>query len=486
MRVNTNDTEYIFSIETAVGVAGTLWRQIVLNDIGAYGPQLTTAESRPISRNRARNKGSVVDLDSTFEFEADLTMQHLIDFVPCFLFGNFRGPVTRNPTSVATGTYTLATASTPAVNSLVVGKGFANAENNGLKVVTASTATTIDAAGLVAEASPPSEAVVDFAGFRTAVGDLDVNADGNLTSTALDFTTLPIEAGQWIVIGGEAAINRFTNEENRGRARVVSVSANLLVLSHREQAFVTEANTAQLVDLYIPRHCTQVPVGDTDFLKQSLQVEAFFPSLGNNPTSDQFWYSLGNYCDTLTLNFPGQALTGVSFGFIGTDTSPPTATRKTNAELAIPALQTKVFNTSSDFVRLRMQDLDELGISTSFKEMEITLTNNVSALKCIGVLGAVDANIGIFTVDLSGQVLFDDPGVLAAIRNNDTVSLDFSMKNDDGGWILNIPAFSLGGGDLELPQDDTARLNVTGQAFLDTVLDTSIIIDVFGFYPTFP
>jgi hypothetical protein len=53
----------------------------------------------------------------------------------------------------------------------------------------------------VAEASPPAAARLKVVGFRGTAGDITATATG-LGRTALDFTTLGLQQGQWIKVGG--------------------------------------------------------------------------------------------------------------------------------------------------------------------------------------------------------------------------------------------------------------------------------------------
>ena len=49
---------------------------------------------------------------------------------------------------------------------LILAENFTNAGNNGLKNITASASGTLTASGLVAEASPPSDAQITQVGFQ--------------------------------------------------------------------------------------------------------------------------------------------------------------------------------------------------------------------------------------------------------------------------------------------------------------------------------
>ena len=51
-RVLTNNVNMAYSIESALGTAGTTWFNLEPNDIGAFGAQITTVSRDPISANR--------------------------------------------------------------------------------------------------------------------------------------------------------------------------------------------------------------------------------------------------------------------------------------------------------------------------------------------------------------------------------------------------------------------------------------------------
>ena len=487
-RVLTNNTTLQYTLETSPGVAGTTWHLLEPNTIGTFGSTITTVARDPISKNRQRRKGAVVDLDSAIEFDADLTHDHFVRFAECFLFSTFSDGETVSITNVdgTANEYDKASGTTLTSGTLVFARGFTNDANNGLKVVdTGATATTIPVTdtGLVDE-TPPSNAVVEVAGVESAAGDLDVDANGNLTSTVLDFTTLGLTVGQIIHVGGQAAISRFTNSENFGYARVVGISANLLTLDKKSQAFVTEANAAQTVQLLFGRYLRNVPVDDADYSEQSVQFEMTWPNLQNpSGTGDEYEYSIGNLCNEMVITLPLTDKATVSFGFVGQDTEVPTTSRKTGASTPIDPLGTAAYGTSSDIARLRVQKLDETGLTTCFKSVTLTLNNQVSPEKCLGTLGATFLNTGNFLVDVEAQTLFTDSRMIDAIRNHETLTMDFILTNGESTIAVDIPAMTFGDGSRELPVNESVLINLTGQAFADPVLNTSIGISLIPFVP---
>ena len=113
----------------------------------------------------------------------------------------------------------------------------------------------------------------------------------------------------------------------------------------------------------------------------------------------------------------------------------------------------------------------------------MTLNNNVSPEKVLGTLGAAFLNVGNFDVDIEAQILFTDKAVINAIKNNTTVTMEFSLRNDNGGIFVDIPSMTMNGGDREFPENETVLVNIPSEAFQDATLGTSIGISDFAFLP---
>ena len=515
-RVLTNNVSLRSAVETTQGqVPVANWFLLEPNSIGTYGATITTVARSPISNLRQERKGVVTDLDSTVEFESDLIFDHFIRYTEGFLFAVYSDVDTFVPSEATAGAYTV-----PAITAgqdgrlqdgglggtdaatLVYTRGFAQPQNNGLKVISApvaSTDTSITVTGAVtggsdpvAEVAPLTSVVrIDVAGVRAADSDLEIDVDGNLVSTVLDFTLLGLTIGQAIFIGGVDTANRFTDTANRGIVLVSAIEANRLVLERRGATFVAENGAGLRIDLLFGRFCRNVPVTDPLFIERTYSFELEYPGL-DNPTGDAYEYSVGNGCDSLSLNIPLTDKATMAFGFVGLDTPPPQTNRLPGPVDALVANETAAISTTSGVValndgsdsRLRLQKLDETGITTCFKDLTITINNAVSPEKCIGTLGARFLNNGNFTVGLEGQVLFTDIAVPIAIRNNETLTFETAIRNSDGAVHINVPALTISGGDREFPVNESVLLNFTGTAFVDPILQNSLGISLFPFAPT--
>lgn len=491
-RTLTNNVSLEYAFEESIGVlpASPDWKLLEPNAINTFGASITTVARNPISKNRQRRKGTVTDLDSAVEFDADFTLDSFKDFMEGFVFANFTGQVYTSPTDVSTTDYTVPAMSAAIVqNSLVYARGFLNAANNGLKVVDTGGTTTsvpIVGGGLVAETPAATRNVsLEVAGFRFSSGDLQVDASGDLIATTKDLTTLGLIPGQMIWIGGASADYQFASTEDTGFARVVSVVAGKIVLDKRSQDFVADTGTGKTIELYFGRFLKNVAVDDSNFLERSFHFEAAYQDLEGNPvpTGDAYEYAVGNYCNTVGFELPLTDKATATFAFVGTDTDVPTTTRKTNADSPRVPVETSAFNTSADIARLRITDVDETGLTTDFKSVTLNINNNVAPEKVLGNLGARFMNYGNFEIDIEAQLLFTDGAVVEAIRNNQTLTMDFSIRNDDGGIAVDIPSLTLGGGEKEFPVNESILINTTAQAFGDAIFNSSLHVSMFPYLP---
>jgi hypothetical protein len=488
-RVTTNSTTINVTREASLGVLASTpaWYELEPNTINQFGTTIAKTERSPISRARARRKGVVTDLDSAVELEADVTLEMLRYFVEGFLFTRAVSGDVFFPTASTSAGFTVPALSAPqagkliysagGAKSLIYSRGFVNDGNNGLELLSAAVApgaTNIPVAGNLAETPGVNVlASASTAGLRAAPGDLKIDAQGNITSVALDFTTTGLVAGQVIHVGGVSITNQFFNPANIGFARIIAVAPTKLTLAKRDQPFVVDdgtstgtAGTPVAVDLLFGSFARNVRVGDADYLETPYQFENVSPNLmaGGLPGYE---YAIGNWADALSMTIPLSGKATMSLGFVGLDTTKPSSVRAANAANAKAGGRTAAFGTASDIARLRVQDVDETGLTTDFKSVTFTLTNNVAGEKVLAKLGPKYLNAGNIEVDVETQVIFSNPDVIERIRCNRTVGLDWVLRNGDGGAAFDLPTGTLGGGGREYPANQSVLLNTTFMAHQD-------------------
>lgn len=508
--VKTNEISLSVAIEASLGVlpGSPSWDLLEPNTINSFGATITKTARNPISRLRQRRKGAITDQESGVEFETDLTGQAFKKLSEAFVFARFSvfngnqiqaGALFQDLVAETTGSQYQhdALAGAIPVGRLVYARGFSIAGNNGLSVVSGSPTTTVTpVTGLTLIDEVPGNttgATLEVCGVRTAAGDIDITVTGTtgvLSSTTLNFTTLGLTVGQLIYIGGlptSGAITRFLTGRH-GSARVTSIAANALGLDKirttpAATALATEANVAQTIDILFGRFLRNVDVEHASYVERSMQFELAYNNLAGIGT-DGYEYAKGNLGDTMSVNMPGQDKATVTFGYVGTDTPAATTSRASGAATPVQPVETVAFNTSTDLARLRVENVDKEGLTTCFKSLVFTMANGVTPEKCLGSLAALGMNTGNFLVDLEAQVTFDNIEVTEAIRNNETITMDWVLKNGDGAIGFDIPALTLGGGDKEFPVGETVRINLTGEAFADPILGTSVGLSLFPVFPS--
>ncbi len=512
-RVLTNNVALSYTIESSLGVAGTTWFQLEFNTLSAFGATIETVARSPISKNRQRRKGIVVDLDSAVELENDLTISAFRDFAEGFVFATgINTDVTRlavTEAATAADEYSVAALTADQadkfeIDTLIWVTGFTTAANNGLKVVDAdisTSATEISVAENLVDETTAAQ--LSFAGHQIATADVvtwtwdagELQATLNLTGVVAAMQALGLTPGMEVHVGGpdgsggvQNAFENSATDDMFGYARVLSFSgADDIVFDKVAAAlqFTDGTDPAAPVDLLFGEFIRNVEVDDSEFLERTFQIEAEFPNLAAAAGLSEFQYSIGNLCDALSFTLPLTDKAGLTIGLMGTDTEDPVlvAGRKSGASTATAPDMTDAFGTSSDVATLRVTDADESGLSTDFKSMTMTLSNSVSPEKVIGQLGAKFMNFGNFEVDIEAQLLFTNADVIDRIRANTTVTMDFVVENSDGAIYVDIPSMTLGGGGRDFPVNESVLVNLTGQAFLDPIFNTSIGISIFPVVP---
>lgn len=520
-QVLTNNVGLAFTIESSLGVLpGTpLWQKLEPNGISTYGAETTTVERTPISQDRGRRASIVTDLDSSVEFESDLTMDAFSNFIEGFMFVEFRNVEfnlkassgTVPPPAASSTTFTIDSVSTllaakgqfvgSAAISLLYGNGYVNAGNNGLHALTIDMVATdviVTVAGstLVTE-TPPTSASLELCGMRSDDCTFTVSgATATLVSAAdLDFTTMGLLAGQYIHLGSSTTAGAVQNamqdsvaNDTFGYTRITAVSATTLNLDKLDVNLGSGGSpyTPGTLDIMYGRYLRNVAVttdvDDARYLTRSYQFEAAYPDLGGAGT-DEYEYAIGNLANEITIDVPLADKAGVTFGFIGTNTDDITPSRKTGAATAQGVGRDIGISSSNDMASLSTDLISVVG-DVCFKSLSLTLNNGISPEKCLGTQGASFMNTGQFEVNLDAQMMFTNKQITNAVKNNTTITLALILKNENGAIALDIPSMKVSGGDKEYPVNESVLANLTGTAFNDATLGTSLGISLFPTVPT--
>ena len=491
-QVKTNNVTLAAARESAT--LGTLpspaeWFTLEPNDITGFGATVTTVARNPISKNRQARKGTTTDVDSGVTFEGDLTMEHLLGFIEGFMFAQANGPIAWADdahesfavSSCDVDSYTVEDASTTLiVGDLVYSRGWLTSANNGVKTVNGvPSATDVPVAETLVIETAPQKARLEVCGFAFVTGDLGPVVSGTtatITASAAELDNKSLTVGQYVKFAGWAG-----TAANNGYARIKSI-ANKIITLDKAEGFATEAATGLDVIMYFGKFIRNVDVDDADYIERSFQFELTAPDLVAVGTPG-YEYAEGNLCNEMGFNLPLADKAGLSFGFIGTNTPVPTSTRQTDAGDALDPGQVVAFNTSADIAQLRVQQTDETEITSYFKELTLTLGNGITPEKVLGTVGAAFMNVGNFDVTFESKIVYTDLAIPTAIRTNETLTMNFILKNEDGAMMVDLPSLTMGDGAKEFEVGSSVKLNTPGVAFEDTTLGTSVSFSLFPYIP---
>lgn len=445
------------------------WIRLDPNSYSDFGGELTTMARSPIDPSRQNKKGTVVDMDASGGFNIDLTRTNLNKHLQGFFFADAREPFTTKPMNAVqvpitavdgvAKTYTFAGANALAAGQLIYAEGFLNAANNGLKTVASVTAGAVTVVEALVTEVPPASAYVNRTGGALPAGDVAiavVNGVASLVSTTTDFTTFPgLIPGKWIYLGGDAAGSAFVN--NRGFARIGVIQENALIFDDVTWAPVNESAAGAI------RFFTGVVIRNEKeaalIKRRSYSLER---TLGEGEEGTQAEYLDGAVANELTLNIPQGDKLNVDMSFVACENN--YVTGKTGDVLRegsrVPLTgNAAAFNTSSDVYRMKMAVLDPANSDPGslfgyVTEASISINNNASPIKAVGVLGSVDISVGNFEVGGDITALFTTVDAVRAVRNNADVSFNIIFARDNSGFIFDIPLLGLGGGRLNVEKDN--------------------------------
>lgn len=471
MPTKTNDIKLSFAVESSLGtLPGTPdWVESDRLSIDSWGSTISRTEIRPINQNAMDEKPIITDLDSTVGYSNNLTISGFYNHAQGAFRSDNQTQVEVVPTSILASDDSFnhtALSSALAEGTLIYARNFTNTANSGLHVVGAASTTikTITTSTLTDESTIPSNARFNVVGVQGTSGDIELDSDNNIISTTLDFTTLGINVGQSIWIGGSTAATQFATADYTGLVRVKVVAANKITIEERPWTVgAADAGTGKTIQLFIGDFIRNVTRDDSDYNAESYTFEGEFPNMESATT--YYEYPEGNRVNECSLTFPQTDKATISWGFIGTDTPNMTSSQASGNRLNV--YDNKGFGTSSDCVFLKVKDSSLVDYDTSFTDLNFTISNNINPRKVLCNLGASDINDGNFMVSGSVQAFINDPDMINSVRNNETLVLSYAISNDDGVLDFYLPAVTFSSKTYDMPDNDNALTNFDIMTYKD-------------------
>ena len=191
-------------------------------------------------------------------------------------------------------------------------------------------------------------------------------------------------------------------------------------------------------------------------------------------------------------------LTG-DFTFIATDKTnyADTDTKPTESGSDATIESATAYNTSSDFSRIRMHQVRPSNnaapepLFAYVTDLTLTVNNNASPNKAVGVLGAFDVSLGNFEVGGSITAYFADVASMNAVRNNQDITLDIALVKDFGtgnaarktGMVWDVPLIALGDGRANVSQDEAITIPLDVQAAEYETFGHTLMLCEFDYLP---
>ncbi len=478
--------------EAVLGTApATGWLQTQVNPAGIQGwaPAFVTVERDPLSKYASREKGDNVGLNAEPKLVHDLNKDWMDIHAPLIFrsvakhAGN-KGQSLYRPTAVTATGYTVPANGDLTAGLLVHAKGFSTAANNGLKAVAAaSAALEVKAAGLVAEAAPPTNVTLEVAGVQGAVADIVMTAAGHLTATVLNFTTLGLNVGQWIKIGGTAANTFFATATLNGRARIKTIAAGQLTLERWSFTPAADAGAGKTIQLFFSRWYRNTSIDHVDYLEQSLhgELEEIGPGTGNTAT---YSYAKGMNLKTFELDAPLESKIVTTASYVGMDIADPVlvASRAAGASTALAPLASALIDTATDLKKVRLTDTAGELIA-EINSWKLTYESNVKPQKVQGVLGANGMIYGKFTPTVSMEAYYTTSSVPAALRDNRDLQWDAYVQNHQVAFLFDLPNVALRGGARAYAANESVMVSAEVPAFRDQTTNIVSSLSVFAHIP---
>lgn len=480
-KIDSNATSLFIALEECfkrlpgVDGADAVWQNLEVDEYSDFGAEYETVARNPISMSRQNKKGNIVDKNANAGFTLDFTRSNLNQYLQGFMFADARETTT---TASLTGDYTLLTGVVGADSTVsaasglsgfnagekVLFEGFSIPGNNGLKTVVSASATSLVVSETLFDETPTKNAKVSVVGGVFDAGDISaevVQGRQAIVSATQAFNITGLIPGKWLFIGADTQTSRFSAGAFFGR--IFSVSEDRIVFDDTTLPAFTEDGSAKTI-AWFDSVCIRNE-DDPDLIKTfSYQLERV---LGKGANDYQAEYITGAVPNEFTLNIESASKVTAELAFVGMDVEYRTGDvgdlRKPGERN--PSKGEAFFNTSNNIYRLKMQVVDETTshgkpLFAYVQDATLTINNNVTPDKAVGVLGSFDVSVGNFDAGGEATAYFQTVEALKAVQNGADCSFNVIAANKNSGFVFDLPLITLSTGSAQVTKDEAVTLAV--------------------------
>ena len=357
------------------------------------------------------------------------------------------------------------------VGDLILADNFTNVGNNGLKRATAVAAGTVTAAGLVAEASPPSDAKLTQVGFQFTTADATITTPAGalpqLNATTKDLTDLNLTVGSWVVVGGDLSANQFDTDGANFIGRVYSISADAIVFDKSNKTIAADAGTGKTIRIFIADMLKNE--ADPDLIESS--AYQFERTGGEDADGVVSQYFISMQPTTCTINLPVSAFVAATYNYQGEGSEGRDGSEGLKAGTRPNVTSERPFTTTSSMIVSAIQpysaaDAFPSPYFTYVQDAAVTIDNSVGEVFAHTSLAAIENPEGSFVVNGTlTTMLRTDNRYLDAIREGTDATYHAIWASVDNlGLVMDLPLVTLSGGEAEVADSDVVKISTTFNA----------------------
>lgn len=440
----------------------------------AYTPSRVT--SNEIRADRQIADQILTKFESGGNIGFELSFHGQDDMIAGALQGSWANNPNQAVTALSTTTATVVAGTTFKAQMLAFTSGFATPANNGLFVVSSSGATSVvfPSSSFTAEGSPPAAAFCRVVGAQGASADITATATG-LASSSLDLTTLGLVAGQWILIGGDAAGTHFATAACNGWARVKSVTTHAITCDIVPAGMTTDAGTGKTIQFFFG-----------DFITNGTTQQSFtFERQQQDLASPTYEYFVGQQVDKFSLPFKASSVLAGTLSLVGQGA--PTSSNVTTTRFAgatdLSAPTYGILNASSHIGELYENNLP---VTSYISEIGLDIANNLSGQFAVANIGAIGVLNGEFNVSGNLVAYFSDLTLLNQVINDNDTSMMFRAGRADGNResvLFDVPSMRVTGTSPVDAKSQSRMFNGTFAAKVHPTLNYMLSASRFWYLP---